>query len=267
MKKESTLSLRCLIVDDELKAQKVLARLVAETTWLELLACCSDVGQALELIVTKRPHIIFLDVEMPGLSGLDLLKALPLPRPHVILVTAFREYALDAFEYDVTDFLLKPVSREQFLKKILKITIRDHEQFYFPEARDSSTEYQSAPGDHNASYLPAGGLQSQGFAWLRSNGKFHRVPHKHISAVQALKDYVKIFAKEGMLVVRENISVMERRLPDSDFIRIHRSYIINRHHIKTIEGNMVTMTDDKRYQIADSQRRDIILKLLTREQP
>lgn len=264
MKKESTSSLlRCLVVDDELRAQKTLARLISETSWLELLGCCGDVQQALDIIVIRRPDIVFLDVEMPGLSGLDLLKALPLPRPHVILVTAFREYALDAFDYDVRDFLLKPVSRERFLKTILKISIQDYHQFYPPTEREK--EVGGLNGSGKDEPAPSGSLQSQGYAWLRSNGKFHRVPHRDISAVVALKDYVKIYATRGMLLVRENLGGMEQRLPNSDFVRIHRSCIVNRHLIDTIDGNMIKMIGGEQYQIADRQRRDMIMRLLTRE--
>lgn len=265
MKKESTPSFRCLVVDDELRAQHVLSGFIAETSWLDLVGCCSDAEQAIEMVVVKMPDIIFLDVEMPGLSGLDLLKAMPLPRPHIILVTAFREYALEAFEYEVAGFLLKPVSRERFLKTVLKITIRYPQDFLALEAPNMESGQHATTGSRSGAYND--NIQSQGFIWVRSNGKFHRIPHWKILAVEALKDYIKIYMTQasGMLLVRENIGRMEQRLPGSDFIRIHRSFIINRHQVKTIEGNMVTMEGGEKYQISDSQRRDIIVKLLTRE--
>ncbi|GAB2769946.1 LytTR family DNA-binding domain-containing protein [Rhabdobacter roseus] len=259
MKKDLFSSLRCLVVDDEPKAQQALARLISEMSWLELLGCCSNVPQALEIIVNHRPDIIFLDVEMPGLTGLDLLKSLPPPRPHVILVTAYKEYALDAFEYDVTDFLLKPVSWPRFIKTILKISVKH--QPHFPDDPVAG-ESEDSPGERRA---PAGtGAERQGYAWLRSDKKFHRIPHQHIYALVALKDYVKIYYTEGMLLVRENLGGMEERLPDTDFVRIHRSCIVNRHAVKTIEGNMVKMIDGSEYLIADRLRREMILRLLTR---
>ncbi|MHA4741365.1 LytR/AlgR family response regulator transcription factor [Dyadobacter sp. MSC1_007] len=249
--------LRCLIVDDEESAHIALRDLIDSAPWLCFVGGCYNALEAIEMMAHQNFDIVFLDVRMPGLSGLDLLGLLSFPRPHIILTTGFREYAYDGFKHEVTDFLLKPVARHQFIKvvsKLLKKPVQAHAADFTRQPQPDVVTRPLTSQDGNEKDL----------TWFKVAGKNIPVRFDQIYFVQALKDYVKIHSSQGTLLVYGNLARMTKILPSEQFVRINRSYIVNRYAIREIEGNMVKMLNGFVVLIPVRSRRAELIKQLTR---
>ena len=249
MEHETISTIKCLIVDDEPKGHQALVSLIDSISWLENLGSCYSVLDAIDAINRLHPDVVFLDVEMPGLSGLDLLRSLQSPKPSVIMTTAFSKYALDGFENEVVDFLLKPIEPHRFLRSVLKVRGR-------PSPMDMPILMEA--GDTSRSQ------SGEGSIWVRSSGKDVKIYLRDIFAVEGLKDYVKILAGNCMFVTHGTIREMAARLP-VQFIRIHKSHIINRHAIREISGNMVILENGKEYRFSARKSRESIVKQLMQQ--
>ncbi|NWJ50584.1 MAG: response regulator transcription factor [Bacteroidetes bacterium] len=220
------MNIRCLIVDDEPLAVDVLQRYVSDCQDLKLVASCSDAFAAGRILQEQQVDLIFLDITMPRLSGIGFVKSLQNP-PMVIFTTAYSEYAIEGFEVDAIDFLMKPFSFERFIKAVNKV-IGLLELKQRPKA--TASESQVDPLDH---------------ILLRSNKKVYRVPIHSILYLQSLGDYVQVyFLAEGlqkMLVVHDTLANLFRMLPSENFVRIHKSYCVALNKIEYIDGNQVYM--------------------------
>lgn len=205
-----------LIVDDEPLARKLIASHAAKIDGLECVAQCANALEAANLLQSKKVDLIFLDIQMPEVNGLQLASSLH-DRPSIILTTAFRDFAPEAFDLEVVDYLLKPVSFDRFLKAVNR---------FFDQATSSQPRMQD-------------GMPS--FLYLRSDRKEHKVFIHEITIVESLDDYVKVHRKDNVLITRENISSLENKLPPGTFVRIHRSFIINTAFVKTITGEGVSV--------------------------
>lgn len=190
----------CLIVDDEPMARKLIVSHASKIEGLEIVGECSNALEAINQLRSKSIDLIFLDIQMPELSGLDFIKTLKNP-PAIILTTAHRDFAIEAFDLNVMDYLLKPISFERFLKSVNK--------FFDREMRNSNL-----PND------------PEGFIYLKAERKAHKITLNEILYIESLDDYVKVFLKNKTLITRENISMLEQKLPNTQFVRIHRSFII-----------------------------------------
>ncbi len=201
------MKLRCLLIDDEPPALKVLATYIAELGDMEIVGQCRNAIEALGVLRHKTVDVIFLDIKMPRIMGTDFLKNLSHP-PKVIFITAYREYAVDGFELDAVDYLVKPVSFERFFKAITKLNrIMGREV--------SVAALNEAPD-------PAA------FIYLKVNRDMKKVFVNDIEYIESWKDYVKIFLTgAGHLLVKRSISAIENILPDHQFVRVHRSYIVS----------------------------------------
>jgi DNA-binding LytR/AlgR family response regulator len=196
--------IKCLLVDDEPPALRVLEKYVAEVDQLHHVGSCTNAFKAMEYLHQENIDLMFLDIKMPKLSGLSFLKTLPNP-PKVIFTTAFKEYALDAFDLDAIDYLLKPFSFERFIKAVNKLIFLE-----IPDPENS----------RNYNHLP--------FLYFRSERKMVKVFLEEILFIESLKDYVKIHRENsGPLIVKQTISSLENMLPRNIFKRIHRSYIVS----------------------------------------
>jgi DNA-binding LytR/AlgR family response regulator len=194
---------KCLLVDDEPLALKVLESYIAEIPTLELAGKCSNAFEAMQLLQQTEVDIMFLDIKMPRLSGIEFLRSIK-TSAKIILTTAYKEYALEGFEVDAVDYLLKPISLERFIKAISKI---DHR---------SEVRVQEIPGVERK------------FLYFRVDRKMTKVFLDEIIYIESLKDYIKIVReKESPLLIRQTISSVEEMLPAKQFLRIHRSYIIS----------------------------------------
>jgi len=203
------MSARCLIVDDEPLARKLLASHVAKTEGLTLVGECGSAMEALKALQQKKVDLLFLDIQMPEFTGLQLIKTLAHP-PVVILTTAHREFAADAFDLNVLDYLLKPISFDRFLKAVIR---------YFSQVQPS------------ASIAPSG---DDSF-FLRSDRKLVKVPFDQVMFVESLDDQVAVHLTEGTtLFTRENITHISSLLPEDRFVRIHRAFIVSKKHISSL---------------------------------
>jgi DNA-binding LytR/AlgR family response regulator len=201
-------TIKCLIVEDEPIAAQVIENYLHKLDTYEIVEICHNALSAFEYLQSNPVDLVFLDIQMPKMSGLEFLKALQNP-PKVIIVTAYREYAYEGFELDVVDYLLKPVSFDRFLKAINK--------------------FNSLLNDTNQSVTnPVPGQKKTGQSiWVRADRKNVKLNIGDIKYVEGLKDYVKIFFDDGMIISKIPLKKMEQRLPSDQFIRIHRSYLIS----------------------------------------
>lgn len=211
------MKLKCLVVDDEPLAQRVLEKFIGELSFLELVAKCSDAIEAMDVLQEKEIDLIFLDINMPRLSGINFLKTYKNP-PMVIITTAYTEYAVESYELNVLDYLKKPFSFERFLKAVQK-------------AKDLSAPNklsETINKNENLDYI-----------FIKASKKTVNVLINSIVYVEALGDYVKIYTDTGNVVTYQSMKGIERLLPSKKFCRIHKSYIVSLSKIKSIVGNTV----------------------------
>lgn len=230
--------LKCLIIDDEPIAHTVLGELIDGLPWLIFEAGCFNAYEALELVAEKSFDIIFLDVQMPGFSGLDLLEQLKMPGTSIILTTGFRDYAYEGFEHQVTDYLLKPISTARFLQAVMKVRQK------LGHALTPSALYQKRLNEQSPTvtdFLQS--VEDNSHIWLRSAGKEIRVNYRDIYLVKALKNYVTVFYTKGSVRIYGTLGTISKQFPDPQFVRINRSYLINRDAVSEIYGNTVKMSN------------------------
>jgi DNA-binding LytR/AlgR family response regulator len=196
---------RCLLVDDEPPALDVLRTYIHATPMLEVVAECHNALAAFDSLRHTPADLIFLDIQMPRLLGTDFLKALSHP-PRIIFTTAFRDYAVDGFELGAIDYLLKPYSFERFLKAVHKVLELEHKSI--PSVRET--------------FLSA----SDKFLYVRADRKMVKVMVNEILYVESLKDYVRIFMPNHQIITKQTITSLEEMLPEDEFLRIHRSFIV-----------------------------------------
>lgn len=208
----------CIIIDDEPIAIKVMRSHLEKIPNIEVKATCAHALQAFEMLQHTKVDLLFLDIQMPQLTGIDFLKSLSTP-PKVIFTTAYREYAVEGFELDIVDYLLKPISFERLLKALNK--------YYKITAAGLPLVY-AAP-------LPG----NESFIYVKSDRKVVKVLLCDILFIESLKDYVKIHTKSGIIVTKQQISSFEEKLPSGQFIRIHRAYIIAVAFIKAFTAETI----------------------------
>ena len=205
------MSVKCLIVDDEPLAIMLIEKHIEQIPQLEIVAKCQNAMEAFELLKKEKIDLLFLDIQMPVLTGLEFAKSLP-NRPSIIFTTAYREYAVESYELDVVDYLLKPISFSRFFKAINKYL-------------------NSQQQDVSASISPILTKEvAPNFIYVNSNKKHIKVLFDEILYIESIKDYVRIHTKEQRIMTKDKISEFEHKVPDN-FLRIHRSFIVNRKQI------------------------------------
>ena len=210
------MKIKCIIVDDEPLAQKGLEEYVKEVGFLELAAVCDNAMQVYQLLRDNKADLILLDIEMPELSGIDFIKSLK-KMPAVIFTTAYPKYALQSYDLDVIDYLVKPISFQRFLKAINKA-----KHFLADKLKDSS---QTA--------------EENDYLFLKVNHQLEKILYKDVLFIEALQNYVAIHVAEKKIISYITISGMEKKLPANLFMRIHKSYIVALHKINMITGSKV----------------------------
>jgi two-component system LytT family response regulator len=208
--------IRCLIVDDEPPARDVLRRYIAEVPLLTLAAECGNAIEALGVLQHQGVDLMFLDISMPQLKGTDLLKILKHP-PRVIFTTAHAEYALEGYELDAVDYLLKPIQFDRFLKAVNKVY-----QVVAPNGLQQKEE-----------------LKKESFVYFRVDRKMVKVMLEDILYAESMKDYVKVFTRNGPIVTKQSITSLEAMLPEGAFIRTHRSFIVAIDKIRSFTSELI----------------------------
>lgn len=247
--------LKCIVVEDETLAQDVIRNHLARIEGLELAGVFRTAPDAVPLLESGNVDILFLDIRLPGMSGLHFLRTLADP-PLVVLTTAYAEYALESYEFNVIDYLLKPISFERFSKAVNKIL--DGRLYPAPSTGQGSTSDQpaadpvqgtvaaSATGSPVAFPVAVAGpdlpaVPAGDHIFIKSNSKFFRVDFAEILYVQGMKDYLKIHTPEFTLITHQTMNDLEKLLPPRLFIRVHRSYLVAVRQIRSIYGNTIEL--------------------------
>ena len=213
--------MRCLIIEDELPAQRVLQKYLTMTPGTELIGTYQSAVEANEVLRSTTVDTLFLDIRLPFLSGTDFLKTLVQPpRPKVIITTAYPDYAVESFELDVADYLVKPFSFERFLRAINKV-------------RGSAPTLLSAPAAHSATKGAS--------IFVNADKMLHKVQLADILYLESVKDYVRIVLPEQKIMFLDNLKSWEEKLSAHPFARIHKSYLVNLDKISKVYGNTVVL--------------------------
>lgn len=222
--------IKCIITDDEPMARKGLQGYIEKTGFLSLTGVCEDALQLNDLLKQQGADLLFLDIEMPYLTGIDFLKNASNP-PRVIFTTAYDQYALSGYEMDVLDYLLKPISFERFLK-----------------AANKAYDYFRL-------------LQSVGapdYLFVKADNRLEKLLYPEILFAEAMENYVGIYTNERKLIVHSTLKALQESLPTASFIQPHKSYLVNLDAIRAIEGNVLHIRE---YQVPVSKYlRDMVME-------
>lgn len=215
------MKLRCLLIDDEPPALKVLQSHISQIGGLEVVGTCSNAVEAIDLLHRKTVDVMFLDIKMPKIIGTEFLRNLSHP-PRVVFVTAYRDYAVEGFELDAVDYLVKPVSFERFLKAVDRLK-RNTESQPFAE----QNQYKPNP---------------DAFVYVKADGVMQKIFVNEILYIESWKDYVRLYFTNGKyLLVKQPISAMENLLSQHNFLRVHRSYIVSLNKISGYSSTTVKL--------------------------
>ena len=218
------MKIKCLIIDDEPLAQRILERYAQDVSSLEVVQKCNNALDAIEIMKEQEIDLIFLDINMPKITGLEFLRSLQHP-PLVIITTAYAEFAIQGYELDVVDYLMKPFGMERFLKAIQKV----HDIL--------------KPREHSLTEKTAGNSQEDQYIFVKSSKKTYRINLNDILYVEALGDYVKIYTTDRMIISYHSMKNLENLLSPKQFPRIHKSFIVSLSKIDLIEGNQVKLRE------------------------
>lgn len=209
-----------MVVDDEFLAIKLLGGYIEQTAGLQLLLKTTDPAGAIEAILQSPPALLFLDIEMPGITGIDLVRIIQHTGTKVIFTTAYAQYALDGYEYDVVDYLLKPITFARFLVAVNKAKKRIHE---LPVTRTDTP--------------PA-------YIFVKTEYRLQKVMLADILYLEGLRDYIAVHTTTGKILSLERMKNMEGILPPNIFLRIHKSYIVNIHNIDYLERGRIIINKE-----------------------
>lgn len=232
------MSIRCLIVDDEPLAHEVILKYISDVPFLESVGQCYRAAEALEWLSKHTADLIFLDIRMPKLSGLDFLRTLRQP-PLIIITSAYEEHALESFDLDVCDYLLKPFRFDRFLKaanRALSLYTLKNQAIAAPTVATAAGAMESEP------------------IYIKSDKKMVLLQPEEVYCLESLGNYVKVWEEHRFLLTPRTLSSFESQLPADQFIRIHKSYIINRKYIHYIEGNTVRLKNGKELPVGKNYK-------------
>lgn len=228
--------LKCAIIDDEPLAVQLLENYVEKIDFLSLVGSWNDPVLALNSIKELRPDLLFLDIQMPDLDGLELSKMIP-EETKVIFTTAFKQYAFDSYEVSALDFLLKPVRFQKFLAASEKARV------WF-EMKTAAQGAQTSSSDP----------QPRDYIFVKVDGSMRKVSYKDILYVEGMKDYVIVRTVKERMVTHNTMKAVEEELPSSEFMRVHRSYIINLEHIESVSGTGDVLVGGQCIHVSDAYR-------------
>ena len=234
------MEIKCLIIDDEPLAIQLLEDYISKTYFLESGFSTTNPLQGLEKNQEEDFDLIFLDIQMPELNGIDFLKILN-SKTKVILTTAYSDFALESYEFGVVDYLLKPISYERFYKSVLRVK----------EITEKKSISESLKSDVEKEYF-----------FVKNNGKQIKINFSELLYIEGLRDYVNIKTNSSELIVLENLKDLEKILPHY-FMRIHKSHIINLEKIESIDGKLVYISS-KSFQVGETYRENLIKWLKNR---
>lgn len=221
------LNIKCLLVDDEPPAIELLQKYASTIDQLEVVGTSHSAINAFDMLKDTPVDLMFLDIQMPVLNGIDFIKSLKNP-PAIILTTAYREYALDGYELDIIDYLLKPIAFDRFLKAVDKY--RDRSMVSKPTSNETVAETVAEQPDH---------------IFFNVNRTHHKILLHEITYLESLKDYVRIYTSNDSLVVKGNLGLVLAQLPASQFVRVHRSFAVALSKVNSYSSSEVEVGSKK----------------------
>lgn len=228
--------MKCIIVDDNKMARMALKQLVSQVQNLELVAECSNAMEAYNHLAANGIDLLFLDIEMPEMSGIDLIKKLGPKKPLIVFTTAKTDYAVEAFELNVVDYLVKPITLPRLVQAVEKAQ----------EALDSNKQEVK--------------VEEQGFVFVKDNGMLKRISIDDILFLEAMGDYVKVHTAPKFHVVHATLKSIEEKLPASKFLRVHRSYIVAINKIDFIQEGTISIGKTS-IPVADTHKANLSKRL------
>lgn len=223
-------SIRCLLVDDEHFALALLEKFIGDTPGLEIIASCKSPIRAVEVLQREPVDLLFLDIQMPILSGTNLLRAVSL-KPVTIFTTAYAQHAAEAFDLDAVDYLLKPYSFERFTQAVNK-------------AKDALGRRQPAQPDDCLT--------------VKADRQWVKIAMTDIHYVEGWKEYVKIFTGTGKIITLESLNNLENTLPADHFLRVHKSYIVAKNKVERMAGDELVLRDGARVPVARARKKEVV---------
>jgi DNA-binding LytR/AlgR family response regulator len=215
---------KCIIVDDEPLARELIRGHVQKLENFEIIEECGNAMKAMEALRNQPIDLMFLDIKMPQISGIEFLKTLKNP-PKVIITTAYSQYALDGFELDVVDYLMKPVTFERFFKAVNK--------------------YFAAKNQNQISLENESGFDDHAFIYVKENKKVIKIYLKEIHFIEGLNEYIRIHTDNRRVVVKSSLQAIEKKLPSELFIRVHKSYIVSIPRIRAFNATTIELENAK----------------------
>ena len=206
-------------MEDELPARRILEKYISDLSHLELVQCCSNAFEAATVLKEEKIDLIFLDIHLPKLSGINFVKTLKNP-PRVIFTTAYPQYAIEGFELDAVDYLLKPFSFERFMKSVNKVEITNTNQ---------------------AATLP----KEMDYVFIKTDKKIIRLDISTLKYVESQSDYIRLVSEKESIMVLQSLKYMEQLLSGNEFLRCHKSFIINLKYVDRITGNIIKIGDQE----------------------
>ncbi len=231
------MAINCIIVDDESVAREVLESHLSKIDNISVVASCSNALEAFNVLSSQHIDLIFLDINMPEISGIAFAKAIN-KNSKIIFTTAYREYAIEGFELQAVDYLLKPISFDRLLKAV---------NLYFEVHAKTDIEIKKDTNDND-------------FTFVRSDRKMIKIDFKNIVYIESLSDYVKFHLKDKTITTRDTISAVEAKLPKNEFIRIHRSFIVALKMITSFTNEEIVINDTS-LPISRSYKEQVLNKL------
>lgn len=217
------MKIKCIIIDDEPLAAEVIESHLKEFSNMELMGSFTNPLSGLSLIESGEVDAVFIDINMPKMSGLDFIKSLD-STPYFIITTAYREYAVESFDLDVLDYLVKPIPFNRFLKSINKLSQK------YVQDRSNEITHQNV---------------EKSFIFLKVDKKLIKIKFEDIYFIESLKDYIKVFTKSGDYLAHKSLSGITEELPKNQFLRLHRSFTVALDKIQALEGNSVLVTEKR----------------------
>jgi len=233
------MKIKCIIIDDEPLAAEVIENYLKEFSNVEHVGSFTNPLEALELIESGEIEAVFIDINMPKMNGLEFIRSIE-SKPSFVITTAYREYAVESYDLDVLDYLVKPIPFNRFLKSINKLSLKFNADRSMENTHDSS---------------------ERSFIFLKVDKKLVRIKYDDIHFIESLKDYIKVFTSEGDFLAHKSLTSITEELPKSKFLRIHRSFTVSLDKIDALEGNSV-LVKGKRIPIGRkyvNHAKDVIL--------
>lgn len=232
-----TSQLKVLIVEDEPLAQDLIRKYISRIPDLVLSGVCENAIDSFTFIKNERPDIVFLDINMPEMTGMELLSALGIHKPAIIITTGYPDFAVDSYSFDVVDYLLKPIPFDRLLRSVEKVRER------------------------RALQTTLAAREETGFTYLKIGKANVKVRFDEIILVEGMKDYLKVHTADEVYVVHQTMKSMESLLPVSSFIRINRSFIIHIDSVRVVEGNQIDLVNKRKVDIGVTYRDAVFSRL------